>query len=507
MSPDSTYAKPFLSVPEQTRRLCERGMDCGADAYASGVLERYGYYRLSGYWHLFRARPAAPEPQFDDDGREIRLDSFTDGTSLAHVVALYDFDHELRGRLSAVLSAIETSFRFFIGHRLGRIDTFAHRRPEMLAAMRASEAGDPPEPTAAYCEWLEEYERHEKRARDVFALHFRERYGPHLPIWVATEAMSFGVLSNLYTFMPQVDQEILAARLQISTADGRGDRGALANWLNSLRNLRNICAHNGRLWNRTFDVLIDVPGQTRKAASDHLFHLSKDGGNNKLYDVLLIMRHLLLSIAPDRTNVVDLADFIECQSQDVGFRMSQLGFPDGWRSEPVWDRSFSLDPLPMLSARLLDRAECLTAVDTRAALVGAKVAVAVEPRNAEQEARAKKAAQRKLLRAYLHYRVVIQVELGGAKYYPAFQFRDGKIIDALAEVNKALAGRCSGDVHPARVALAQLDWWQTPNPDLSKGMDGSSRSPVDLLTATPEADFLQIITEADATNSFAVPTA
>lgn len=45
--------------------------------------------------------------------------------------------------------------------------------------------------------------------------------------------MSFGVLSSLYDLMRQSDQETLAARFQVHTADGHGDRGALGNWLNN----------------------------------------------------------------------------------------------------------------------------------------------------------------------------------------------------------------------------------------------------------------------------------
>ncbi|WP_454301992.1 hypothetical protein [Salana multivorans] len=59
-TPDGAYAKPFLTIPEQIRRLRGRGMDCGADEFASGVLERYGYYRLSGYWHLYELGPNLP---------------------------------------------------------------------------------------------------------------------------------------------------------------------------------------------------------------------------------------------------------------------------------------------------------------------------------------------------------------------------------------------------------------------------------------------------------------
>lgn len=501
-TPDSAYAKPFLTVPEQIRRLRGRGMDCGDDAYAAEVLQRYGYYRLSGYWHLYRDRPVPPAPRFGDEGREIRLDTFVAGTCLAHVVSLYEFDHELRMRLGDVLSTVETAFRFSIGHRLGRVDAFAHRHPWTLGATRQKDSSAPPEPTAAYRKWLKEYDQHEQRARGDFVVHFRQQYGPHLPIWFATEVMSFGVLSSFYDLMLQADQEILAARFQVRSADGRGDRGALSNWLNDLRNVRNICAHYGRLWNRAFDVTIDAPGQARKDADDLLAPLADDSTNNRLYGVLLVLRHLLLTIAPEKGDVVDLADFIEDKSRTVGFGMEQLGFPDGWRSSPIWDLAFALDRSPMAAASLLDRAECITAAETRASLTGAEVIDEKRTRTPAQSARAKEAAQRSLLRTYLKHDVVIEVELGGTKFYPAFQFRDGKIVDALAEINQALARSCGGS-DPTDVARALLDWWQTPRPDLQQDVDGSDRSPLDLLDSVTQEKYAAAIDESDARRNFA----
>ncbi|WP_454293319.1 Abi family protein [Salana multivorans] len=374
----------------------------------------------------------------------------------------------------------------------------------MLGATRQEDPSAPPEPTTAYNEWLEEYDRHEKRARGDFVVHFRQQYGPHLPIWVATEVMSFGVLSSLYDLMLQSDQEILAARFQVRTADGHGDRGALANWLNNLRNVRNICAHYGRLWNRAFDVIIDAPGRARKDADDLLAPLADSGTSNRLYGVLLVMRHLLLSIAPEKSDVVDLVDFIEDQSRAVGFGMAQLGFPDDWRSSSIWDRAFALDRSPMMAASLLDRAECMTAAETRASLTEAEVIEPERTRAPAQTARAKKAAQRSLLRTYLKYGVVIEVELGETKFYPAFQFRDGKIVDALAEINKELASSCR-DSDPTDVARALLDWWQTPHQDLPQNVDGSDRSPLDILDAVTENEFAAAIDEADAMRSFVVP--
>lgn len=116
-----------------------------------------------------------------------------------------------------------------------------------------------------------------------------------------------------------------------------------------------------------------------------------------------------------------------------------------------------------------------------------------------------KAAQRSLLRRYLKNRVVIEIELGRTKHYPAFQFRDGTIVDALADINQKLATACS-DADPALLAAAQLDWWQTPHPGLPKRPDGSDRSPVDLLRSVPELDFDAAVEEADPTASFVAPS-
>lgn len=495
----STYAKPFLIIPEQVRRLRERGMDCGDDAYAAQILERYGYYRLSGYWHIYRDRPVPPARQFSDDGREIRLDTFTCGTSLAHVVALYEFDHELRTRVGDVLSMIENAFRFFIGHRLGRVDKFAHRKPEALGAVHDGIVS-----TSTCKEWIKEYDRQEKRAKGDFIRHFREKYGPHLPIWVATEVMSFGVLSRLYRLMGQHDQEILAARFQIHTKDGGGDYGALANWLNSLRQVRNICAHYGRVWNRTFDVTIQAPGRAQKSEEDLLAPLAVNTINNRFYGVLLVMRHLMLSIDPSNVDVVELADYVEKRTRELDLSITQLGFPDDWKNNPIWGRTFTLSRSPMLAASLLDRTESLTASKVPDVLTAAEPEVTSESLTPKQLKNAMDKAQKELLRTYRRHQVVIEIELGGTKFYPVFQFRDGKIIDALADINQKLTRSC-GDVGRTEVAKALLGWWQTPHVSSLRGETVEYRSPLDLLHERSEKDFEEIIENGNALSRFVAP--
>jgi abortive infection bacteriophage resistance protein len=526
---ESTYSKPFLTVPEQIGRLTNRGMDCGSTQYAWAVLERYGYYRLSGYWHPFRMTPAPPASQIDSAGREIRLSAFEPGTKLHHVVAIYEFDHELRTKIGDILSALEIAFRFYIGHRLGKLDAFAHRKPELLGALQEQTiethtrlwyfpfvkrklSVSETRPSRTYQDWLSEYTRHEDRAKDHFVKHFRDNYGSHLPIWVSTEVMGFGVLSTLYGFMKDADKEILAARFQVHAKSGRGDAGALDNWLNNLRLVRNICAHYGRLWNRTFDVVIDAPSQARseaqKASDDktdddhlddnstfkHLNRLVEDGVSNKLYGVLTIMRHLFLTIDPESEDVADLVAFIEQSAADIGFDIADLGFPEDWKTDQVWQASYRLPPHPNAVASLLDSTANLTQPGVRELLTKAPVSTPKEPRTNEQAKSALLAARRKLLKAYISYNAVIELELAGVKYFPTFQFRDGAIIDALGDVNKKfLDGHPT--VHRSQLQVELLRWWEMPNTGLPKSSVGETQSPRELLYSMPESDFVATLLE------------
>ncbi|NHI16257.1 Abi family protein [Microbacterium excoecariae] len=487
MTVDSTYAKPFLTVPQQIRRMRQRGMDCGGDNDASHILQRYGYYRLSGYSYPYRRRPVPPEDLHDDKGREIRLDDFESGTTLAHVAAMYEFDHELRTRISDALSSLEVSFRFFIGHRLGKMDRFAHRKPHLLDAMHPT---TPPAPTNRYAEWIEEYDRHETRAKDAFVQHFRETYGNHLPIWVATEVMGFGVLSNLFILMPDTDQEILAARFQIYAKSGRGDSGALSNWLNNLRNIRNICAHYGRLWNRTFDVLIDTPGHELSSATDtdtaptHISQLLDRTVSNKLYGVLIIMRHLTLSTDPASDKVIALLEYITASADELGFDLAELGVPADWSTQPVWQRNFRLPGEPMLAASMLDRAACMSSSEVKAML--------------NDTPDGKKPSE--LLKTYRHFNTVVEIPLAGVNYFPEFQFRDGAVIDALAEINKRFIDEHSHHDHLV-VHSALLHWWQAPQDTLPLNNQGEPGSPSELLDEVDEEEFDRIINQTGATES------
>lgn len=70
--------------------------------------------------------------------------------------------------------------------------------------------------------------------------HYKDNYG-FVPPFVLTKILTFGVISSYYGVLKQRDRQIIAKRFKISDI-------LLKQILKCLTNIRNICAHNDRLF-------------------------------------------------------------------------------------------------------------------------------------------------------------------------------------------------------------------------------------------------------------------
>ena len=98
--------KPFKSYEQQVGILQERGMLVGSQERAVYVLERVSYYRLSGYYYSFRR----------SSGSGQRLDTFVPGTVFEDIVALYEYDRNLRSIAFSYFSQFEVYLRSRLGN-------------------------------------------------------------------------------------------------------------------------------------------------------------------------------------------------------------------------------------------------------------------------------------------------------------------------------------------------------------------------------------------------------
>lgn len=264
------YAKPHLNYNAQVELLRSRGLAIGHGPDAVRALKRIGYYRLSAYTYVLR-RPGAPTVAGQ---RPPRLDTFVDGATLEHAVALSDFDDKLRGVLLTGVQQVELGLRVQVAYQLGKTHAHGHLSEQHLDAARCAEIVTDGSGGAQtrHEDWLGRYEKllSESKTED-FVRHFLLKYDGDIPIWAATEFMTFGCLTALYDLLSSRDAGVIATNLGIKNRD------VLHGWLKALNVLRNHCAHNARIWNRATVYPPRVPAASQTDARLH--HLATVDNN------------------------------------------------------------------------------------------------------------------------------------------------------------------------------------------------------------------------------------
>ena len=78
-----------------------------------------------------------------------------------------------------------------------------------------------------------------------FVRHYIEKHDRNFPLWVISELFTFGMLSRFYSDLKTADKKAFAGV----------DHKHMVSWLKCCTDLRNICAHYGRLYCRVFPAL------------------------------------------------------------------------------------------------------------------------------------------------------------------------------------------------------------------------------------------------------------
>lgn len=295
------YNKPALTFRQQLELLETRGMKIGDHAAAESFLADTNYYRVSAYCIPFQGK----------------RDEFHLGATFENVRALYDFDRKLRACVIQGLERFEIAFKTSVANHLAdRYGAFAHT----VAANFA--------PRLGHLEWHSKLIEEIERSQETFIEHYKAKYEgfPLLPIWMAVEVMSFGGLSKLYRGMKPEDQLVISRRFNLAPP-------VLTSWVHTLVVIRNLCAHHSRLWNRVLGVAPVIP------RNDPNWHPPSFRESKRTAAALFAMNHLLKKlqlgsvIAPAwRKSIVDLCN----AGVPVRDFESQMGFPIGWRTHPLW---------------------------------------------------------------------------------------------------------------------------------------------------------------------------
>lgn len=220
-------------VEEQIALLESRGMKIEDKDKAKENLLDIGYYRLGFYWFPF-------EKTYP---RKVRRNhEFIDNTQLDYAIKLYYFDFDLRNIFLRYISRIEVNFRTTIIYHVS--NTY---KENPYWYVDSSVIGKEMIASSDYQKVLSDLSK-----ESVLRLDKKEHYKRDFPpAWKALEYMSFGTIIKLYDSLKNPH-----LRCDISKVYGMNSPSQFSNYINTVRKLRNYCAHGKVLFDLNLNEAI-----------------------------------------------------------------------------------------------------------------------------------------------------------------------------------------------------------------------------------------------------------
>lgn len=224
--------KKATTVQEQIETLRARGMCIDDEKKAIENLSDIGYYRLGFYWFPF-------EKTYPRKKKRDHI--FQEGTNFDFAIKLYYFDFDLRNLFLRYIGRIEINFRttliYMISNKF-KDDPFWYINSKVLKK-----------------DFIDS-ELFQKSLKDINSepvikqdlnMHRRQ----YAPAWKAIEYMSFGVVISIY-------DSLLDGGLKhdISVVYGMQSPSQFSSYINTIRRLRNYCAHGKVLFDMTLPEAI-----------------------------------------------------------------------------------------------------------------------------------------------------------------------------------------------------------------------------------------------------------
>lgn len=301
--------KPFMTYEQLIQKLSEeKKLEISDKDYAIKLLKEHSYFALiSGYKGPFKGK----------DG------NYKVHTSIQDIYALYIFDDSLRALFLQYILKIENHVKSLISYSF--CETYGDAQQHYL------------NPTKYDCNSKNQDDVNELVTRLIkittdpknypYIKHQKRKHG-NIPLWVMMKALTLGTVSKLYSFLPQNIQH------NISKEFAYVHENMLVQMLDLLARVRNVCAHNERLFDYKYkkgtidDTYIHTVLEIQKVKGQY------KKGKNDLFAVVIVLKYLL-SRNDFELFIEELNRLIQKLLNDTKrIQQNQLykymGFPENW---------------------------------------------------------------------------------------------------------------------------------------------------------------------------------
>ncbi|MBU2651732.1 MAG: Abi family protein [Bacteroidetes bacterium] len=295
------YTKVPLSIADQITRLTGRGLIINDVPFAESKLNNISFYRLRAYTYPF---------QNNSDPNHL----FIKEVSFEEIISFYEFDRDLRLLVFDAIERIEIALRTRIVYYYALTHGSHWFENKNIYRNRNYFNND-----------ISSLDKEIDRSDEEFIKHYKSTYSSPIrpPAWMSLEVATLTTLSKMFQNLSRSpEKKKIAKSLSL-------DFLILENWMHVLSNVRNICAHHSRLYNRTLSQSLILPANT--FGNSWIKNRAVD--NAKMYAVMCAIVYLL-----DRINGIH--DFrsrlISLFAKYPIVHPRLLNFPANWDSEIFW---------------------------------------------------------------------------------------------------------------------------------------------------------------------------
>lgn len=332
----ASYNKPYYSTNKHIDQWKKRGLIVNDQEKAEHYLRVISYYRLSAYTLPYQ--------------EDVETHKFKNNIEFDNILSLYVFDRKLRLLLLDAIERIEVAFRASIINVLAK-----HHGPHAYLdsnlfydKTNTEEDGEIEEPDKIFTHkvFLQKIKRNCDKSSETFIRHYlrkydnpsfpdnittREEYN-YPPIWMAMEILTFKEVSLVFSNLKiKEDKQAISQYWELPDT-------VLKSWFRSLSDLRNICAHHARTWNREYGSRPVVPRKKPLLWPDLTKPLGEKNidSTKRIYIFLVIIRVFIRKINPASTWPQRLHDLINKYSD---INLTQMGIPHNWNEDKFWELS------------------------------------------------------------------------------------------------------------------------------------------------------------------------
>lgn len=304
-------SKPFLSIGQQIEKLTQdKKLIISDRKNAEDVLSRIRYYALiDGYKNLF----------YNPMTRR-----YKEGARLEDILALYYFDEALRNLHFKYICHVEQRMRSLVSYYF--CETYSHMQAEYLNPQNYNYARKNQKTVDRLTNSVLTYEANVNN-NHAYVVYHRNTYG-NVPLWVLMNTLTFGQLSKMYTVLKTGTQSKISRQFEAVSEKELGQ------FLKSMTNFRNVCAHNERLF--SFRNSTDIPNKHLHEA----LAIQRKGdtytqGKRDLFALVITLRYLLPreEFLEYKKELIRLIEQVKKESAFLTdeMLMYEMGFPPCWK--------------------------------------------------------------------------------------------------------------------------------------------------------------------------------